>query len=850
MSVCLLSISSACDLEHLSSWETGIVCRVTKPAALVLNEKTADVIRAAFRHATFPNITGEKAVRFLGGVTYGLTNIEISNLSIEDSEVDLKEDEAVEIMIKNVSVTFKGTLNYGYGSWFMSVQQEVDLEIYSSIDLQVNTKLTCGKNRVAADTTDCYLSFHKLVLHLHGNKQPGWFKQLFTDFISFTLKLVLKSQICKEINNVADILADFIQDKAQDFLSFEDIGVNIDITSFPIIKNNYMESHHKGLLEYKNTNVYYNSSMYSPSLLTDDRMLYFWFSEQVLDNLVFGYHLDGRLVLTLTGAELQDILRDDKTESHQEIIKEILQDLPMQSPVVKVWSRASPKIKVTTKGTIVNTFVAVQVEASPTANLYFEADLLMACSGISEWKLFFSIKNMLLRGAFMASIDLKDAYWQIPMIPLAQSFMRFAIKGISETGWDRDSYLFGQPASFCPIKGQVVGKSKLHPESVIPPRLGCESQQINLGTLSSNNLLGVRDQFGPSGPDSASSEDSGSAGSGVSSLHWTGTFYKASDEDTGTFDLNVPGCDMGTASLQIPSDAYSKELGRNPKRIGTSFTNFRGSEAKVLSMLSSPNKNLDIKLLTWKVLFLVAITSACRISDIQALSCRHPFLQVFPDCIVIKVDPCYLFASDFHRTREIIIPSINQEDSELMALDVRFHLLQYLQQTKDFRKADSLFISFSGPRKGLRISKTMLARWMKNTIKMAYQDVNMPSGVTAHFTRSETVTTIHVSYADKELILHPSDSTTHITDVRKAFLVSQDEDSLRLFLQMTVNNFGIPAVVKRLGPALTSLMNTKGLNLFEIINPEVISHEGYLIAQMDFGFPHHLLVDFLKKTLQ
>lgn len=26
--------------------------------------------------------------------------------------------------------------------------------------------------------------------------------------------------------------------------------------------------------------------------------------------------------------------------------------------------------------------------------------------------------------------------------------------------------------------------------------------------------------------------------------------------------------------------------------------------------------------------------------------------------------------------------------------------------------------------------------------------------------------------------------------------------------------------------------------------------QGYVVIQMDFGFPHHLLVEFLKKTLQ
>ncbi|XP_073515675.1 cholesteryl ester transfer protein [Phyllobates terribilis] len=481
-----LGISSACEFTPSSTQETGIVCRVTKPAALVLNEKTSEVIQAAFRHASFPNITGEKAVRFLGKVTYGLTNIQISNLSIESSEVDLKEDDAVEIMIKNVSASFKGTLNYGYGTWFVQVEHAIDFEIFSSTDLQVNTKLTCGNNHVAADTSDCYLTFHKLILHLHGDKQPGWFKQLFTDLISFTLKLVLKGQICKEINYVANLLADFIQDRAENFLSYGDIGLNIDLTDFPVIKENYLESHHKGLLAYKNLTVSYNDSIFSPSLLTDDRMLYFWFSEQVLDSLMMAYFLDQHLALNLTGEELKDILQNDNDASHQEILQEILQKQAANDISAKVWSLTAPRIKITPKGTIVTSSVAVHISVTSSSDLYFE---------------------------------------------------------------------------------------------------------------------------------------------------------------------------------------------------------------------------------------------------------------------------------------------------------------------------------------------------------------------------TETVTAVQASYADKKLKLHPSNPLVSIKNLRNSLSVSMNEDQIKQFLQTVVSEFGIQAIVNRLEPALTSLMDSKNLNLFEIINPEIIPHEGYLIVQLDFGFPHHLLVDFLKRTL-
>ncbi|KAM9324361.1 vacuolar fusion protein MON1 homolog A [Gastrophryne carolinensis] len=71
--------------------------------------------------------------------------------------------------------------------------------------------------------------------------------------------------------------------------------------------------------------------------------------------------------------------------------------------------------------------------------------------------------------------------------------------------------------------------------------------------------------------------------------------------------------------------------------------------------------------------------------------CSEEIPSVLSDRVVLKVDPCYLpkVASDFHRTQEIIIPSISEDEPQLIPLDVRSLLLRYLQETKDFRKDDS-----------------------------------------------------------------------------------------------------------------------------------------------------------------
>uniref|UniRef100_A0A2K5WS20 Cholesteryl ester transfer protein n=2 Tax=Macaca TaxID=9539 RepID=A0A2K5WS20_MACFA len=233
-----------------TSHKAGIVCRITKPALLVLNQETAKVIQSAFQRANYPNITGEKAMMLLGQVKYGLHNIQISHLSIASSRVELVEAKSIDVSIQNVSVVFKGTLKYGYTTaWGLGIDQSVDFEIDSAIDLQINTQLTCDSGRVRTDAPDCYLSFHKLLLHLQGEREPGWIKQLFTNFISFTLKLVLKGQICKEINIISNIMADFVQTRAASILSDGDIGVDISLTGDPIITASYLESHHKAVLE-------------------------------------------------------------------------------------------------------------------------------------------------------------------------------------------------------------------------------------------------------------------------------------------------------------------------------------------------------------------------------------------------------------------------------------------------------------------------------------------------------------------------------------------------------------------------------------------------------------------------
>ncbi|CAB1323263.1 unnamed protein product [Coregonus sp. 'balchen'] len=367
----LVGMSRSC-LDPASAYRfTGAVCRLTYPAAVVLNEKTTKVIQAAFQHAKYPSISSEKSIPFVGKVKYGLANLEIHNLSIGRSEFELIPGEGIEIAISNVSAVFKGTIQYGYGSWLVNVGHSVDFEIDSHIDLGINPKLYCGKGKVAADTSDCYLTFHKLDLLLQGDREPGWLKRLFTNFITFTVKLVVKIQICKEINNVANILADFIQEQAEQFLSDGDISMDIGVTSAPVITSNYIESYHKGLAKYNNVTAVINASVFDPSQLTEDRMLYFWISDEVLNPLITAAHQDRRFVLNISGLELTELFKTDLSTPMPEFLSQFLSS---EEPVLRVWSVSVPHLWTTPLGTSVRAVAAAELTsgAEDIPGLYFE----------------------------------------------------------------------------------------------------------------------------------------------------------------------------------------------------------------------------------------------------------------------------------------------------------------------------------------------------------------------------------------------------------------------------------------------------------------------------------------------
>ncbi|XP_040298083.1 uncharacterized protein LOC121009202 [Bufo bufo] len=169
-----------------------------------------------------------------------------------------------------------------------------------------------------------------------------------------------------------------------------------------------------------------------------------------------------------------------------------------------------------------------------------------------------------------------------------------------------------------------------------------------------------------------------------------------------------------------------------------------------------PLNEVDLRFLSLKITFLLAITSAKRVGELQALGASEPYLKILQDKVLLRFLPTFLpkvpTFSNINQT--ICLPTFSPaatspEEERLRTLDISRGLRIYLDRTSDFRRSENLLLTYTGKNRGLKASKPTLSRWIKEAIRLAFlsQDLTPPSFVSAHSTRA-----VSTSYAEKKLI--------------------------------------------------------------------------------------------------
>ena len=159
-----------------------------------------------------------------------------------------------------------------------------------------------------------------------------------------------------------------------------------------------------------------------------------------------------------------------------------------------------------------------------------------------------------------------------------------------------------------------------------------------------------------------------------------------------------------------------------------------------------PLATADLKYLTWKTTFLLAVTSAARVSELQALDSNPDLSRVSKYSALLRLNPAFIPKSTVveYLNREIELEALFPNPSTLEQKAMHKHcpvraLLYYIQRSKAYRKDSQLLVSYKSGQTGGKVTKSTLARWIRDTIVISYKLMgkSIPTtSVKAHSTRA------------------------------------------------------------------------------------------------------------------
>lgn len=204
----------------------------------------------------------------------------------------------------------------------------------------------------------------------------------------------------------------------------------------------------------------------------------------------------------------------------------------------------------------------------------------------------------------------------------------------------------------------------------------------------------------------------------------------------------IDGMTVGTHHLIIAFLKGAKRL-HPPRKCVIPQWDLNLVLTSVCSPPYEPLEGTDIKWLSMKTAFLIAIASAKRVGELHALSVSPQCLQWGPDLshVTLWPNPTFLpkvLGSDFVN-KPLTLPSFSSSDTALnTSLCPVRALRQYVTATSAWRTTDQLFVRFSEKCRGAALSKDRLSHWITDTITYAYSSTGreVPLSVKCHSTRS------------------------------------------------------------------------------------------------------------------
>ncbi len=160
-----------------------------------------------------------------------------------------------------------------------------------------------------------------------------------------------------------------------------------------------------------------------------------------------------------------------------------------------------------------------------------------------------------------------------------------------------------------------------------------------------------------------------------------------------------------------------------------------------------PLESASDRILTLKVVLLLALTSLKRVGDLQAFSVSETCMDFAPGLVKVTLRPRLGYIpkvlSTSFRSQVVTLhsfhppPFASSEDERLHMLCPVRALKLYVDHSKVWRKSPQLLICFGAGRRGLATSKQRISHWVRDAISLAYEARELPSPLSlqAHSTR-------------------------------------------------------------------------------------------------------------------
>ena len=162
-----------------------------------------------------------------------------------------------------------------------------------------------------------------------------------------------------------------------------------------------------------------------------------------------------------------------------------------------------------------------------------------------------------------------------------------------------------------------------------------------------------------------------------------------------------------------------------------------------------PLESVDLRILSLKTVLLVALTTAKRVSDIQALSVACECMRFSDDGMTVWLKPNLKFVSKNLSVPELPVelkafhppPFLSDEDRRLHCLCPVRALRLYRQETQGIRSSTQLFVSYAAGKSHLAVVQSSLSRWIVEAIKLAYRSSGAPVPVALRANSTRGVST-------------------------------------------------------------------------------------------------------------